>query len=308
MTKEPDNQLLKQQTVVLKGISYTVAVCFAIFTVFIYKALGEDSYMPYLFFLYVAGILLNLAGMKYHHKAMLAYKVMIYISYAMTIVFILYTGGFESPAVFILCTLPVGAFNTSRKQGKIWVAIALASFVILYFSQALGIPVKNVIPEEQRQLFLMAMVLFVFALITVFSVIFKYSSYNLYRAHMVASGQLDEKKKRLDHLVNLVNHTPVLMCVIDLNSLTFVEVNPYFKQELRYELVEVRGRKISDIVREETLPEKLKMQGNSLKDGQMISFECMVLYKTGIEKLFQWNAIAKRGKLYANAREIQTKK
>ena len=37
MTKEPDKQLLEQQTVVLKGIGYTVAVCFGIFSVFIYK-------------------------------------------------------------------------------------------------------------------------------------------------------------------------------------------------------------------------------------------------------------------------------
>lgn len=304
MAKEPDKHLLKQQTVVLKGISYTVAACFALFSIFIYKALGEGSYMPYLFFAYVAGLLLNLLALKYHHKAMFAYQMMIYISYAMTVIFILYTGGIASPAVFILCTLPIGAFNTSRKQGKIWVVIAFISFMVLYYSENLGIPVKNVIPEQHRELFYLAMILFIFSLITVFSIIFKYSSYNLYRAHNLASEQLDEKKKRLDNLINLVNHTPVLMCVIDLNSLSFIEVNPYFKQELRYELIEVRGRRISDIIREETLPPELKSGGAMLKEDQRISFECTVLYKTGIEKKYQWNAIVKRRKLYANAREI----
>lgn len=304
MAREPDPQLLKQQTVVLKGISYTVAVCFAIFAFIIYKALGEESYMPYLFSAYVAGLLLNLLALKLHHKAMLAYQVMIYISFIMTILFILYTGGIESPAVFILCTLPIGAFNTSRKQGKIWVGIALVSFVVLYFAEYFGIPVKNVIPEDYRHLFHFAMILFIFSLITVFSIIFKYSSYNLYRAHNLASEQLEEKKKRLDHLINLVNHTPVLMCVIDLSSLTFLEVNPYFKQELRYELVEVRGRKITDIIREESLPPELKKGGIIAKDDQRISFECVVMYKTGVEKPYHWSAIAKRGKLYANAREM----
>lgn len=304
MAKTPNQQLLKQQTVVLKGISYTVAVCFGIFAAFIYTAIGEKSYMPVLFFSYAAALVLNLLAMKYHHKAMLAYQIMIYISYAMTVAFILYTGGIESPAVFILCTMPIGAFNTSRKQGKIWTSIALASFIILYFSDTFGIPVQNVIPENYRHLFLFSMILFVFALITVFSIIFKYSSYNLYRAHNLASEQLNDKKKRLDNLINLVNHTPVLMCVIDLNTLSFVEVNPYFKQELRYELIEVRGRKISDIIREETLPPELKTKGIQLKEDQRISFECTVLYKTGTEKNYQWNAIAKRGRLYANAREI----
>ena len=304
MAKEPDKHLLQQQTVVLKGISYTVAVCFAIFSVFIYYALNEESYMPYMFFAYVVALLLNLLAMKYHHKAMLAYQIMIYISYAMTIAFVLHTGGLASPAVFILCTMPIGAFNTSRKQGKIWVGIALISIIILFYAENLGIPVRNIIPENHRHFFLLTMIISVFALITVFSIIFKYSSYNLYRAHNLASEQLEDKKRRLDNLINLVNHTPVLMCVIDLNILTFIEVNPYFKQELRYELVEVRGRKISDIIREETLPPELKTKGVPLKEDQRISFECTVLYKTGAEKNYQWNAIAKRGKLYANAREI----
>lgn len=304
MTKEPDKQLLKQQTVVLKGISYTVAACFAIFSIFIFNALGKESNVPFLFFAYVAGLLLNLLALKYHHKAMFAYQVMIYISYIMTVIFILYTGGLASPAVYILCTMPIGAFNTSRKQGKIWVGIALVTFFILFFSESFGIPIKNVIPEQQQELFHLAMVLFIFSLITVFSIIFKYSTYHLYRAHNLASEQLDEKKKRLDNLINLVNNTPVLMCVIDLGSLSFIEVNPYFKQELRYELVEVRGRKISDIIREETLPPELKIGGAMVKEDQRISFECTVLYKTGAEKSYQWNAIAKRGKLYANAREV----
>ncbi len=304
MAKGPDNKLLKQQTVVLKGVSYTVAVCFAIFSVFLYKALGEESNMSYLFFAYVGGLLLNLMALKFHNKAMVAYQVMIYISYAMTVVFILYTGGIESPAVFILCTLPIGAFNTSRKQGKIWVGIALVSFIVLYYSEFFGIPVNNVIPEQHRNIFHLSMILFIFSLITVFSIIFKYSSYNLYRAHSFASGQLEEKKKRLDNLINLVNHTPVLMCVIDLRSLTFIEVNPYFKQELRYELIEMRGRKISDIIKEESLPAELKTGGGKIAEDQRINFNCLVLYKTGEEKSYHWNAIAKRGKLYANAREM----
>ena len=50
----------------------------------------------------------------------------------------------QSPAVFILCTLPIGAFNTSRKQGKIWVGIALVSFIVLYYSEFFGIPASKV--------------------------------------------------------------------------------------------------------------------------------------------------------------------
>lgn len=304
MAREPDPQLLQQQTAVLKGISYTVVLCFAIFAFFIYLSLGKDSAMPYLFMAYVTALLLNLLALHYHQKTMIAYKILIYFSYLMTLIFIFYTGGLKSPAVFILCTLPIGAFNTSRKQGKIWVVIVLVTFFSLYYSKYLSIPITNVISEDLRDPFLISMIIFIFSLITVFSIIFKYSSYNLYRAHKLASEQLNEKKKRLDNLINLINHTPVLMCVIDLKSLTFIEVNPYFKQELRYELMEVRGRKISDIIKEETHPPELKSGVAILKEDQRISFECIVLYKTGAEKTYHWNAIAKKGKLYANAREI----
>ncbi|PCJ77856.1 MAG: hypothetical protein COA57_16510 [Flavobacteriales bacterium] len=299
-------EMFEQQVKVLIIISCIIVLFILSFTFFTYKVVPEESALISMCILYAAIILLSLFSLRFYQKAFHIYMLIIVVSFFMLIMLTLYTGGLYSPVVFILCTIPIGAYNTSRKQGKTWVAIILLAIIFLYKAESWEL-VRSIVPEDYHFAFLLGIVLFVFGLITIYSIILKNASYQAFRSYNMSSVELEEKTKRLDNLVMFFNRTPALMCVIDLQNLTFEEVNPHFKLELGYELIELRGQHISNVFIEKSVPAELNELKSDVKEGKRYSFVATLKSKTGKERPFDFNAVVQRKKLFATGWEIDTK-
>ena len=219
-----------------------------------------------------------------------------------------FTGGIVSPAIFVLTIFPIAAFSTSRKQGIYWSVIVLLSIMMIYGADSFSIPVKSIISAERQNIFFFVIALFTMALSITISYLVNRSTFDVHRAFDRDSKELEEKKKRLDNLVMLVNYSTDLMCVVDLQTLTFDEVNPMFNILLEYELSEVRGKKITDFINTDSLPAILTSDQVAIKDDQLIEFDSKIKSKYGKKIFFHWTAVAKDDKLYANAREVKMKK
>lgn len=300
-------ELLERQVLVIKIVSYSVALFFAIVLVIIY--LGYDIRHPLITisFGYTIALLTNVLLYRVHNKHFLTYQVLIILSYLEMIALICFTGGIVSPAIFVLSVFPIAAFSTSRKQGSYWSVLVLLSILILYGADNFSIPVKSIVSAERQNIFFLAVAFFAMALSITISYLVNRSTFAVHRAFNRDSSELEEKRKRLDNIIMLVNYSTDLMCVVDLQTLTFDEVNPMFNMLLEYELSEVRGKKITDFINADSLPAILTSDQDTIKDDQLIEFNSKITSKYGKEIFVHWTAIAKDGKLYANAREVKMK-
>jgi len=296
MTKPVFQDLVDQQIAVLRTTSILVICFMPSFLLALYYGFGITEKLPAIILSYVAIVLVNILLLFLHKNAVITYLVLITSTYAEIVGLTLVTGGILSPMVFILVILPVFAFYTSRKQGRFWFVVCFLSAVLLYNTNYFHIPVTNVVPDKYHALLLFIIVLFVTVLTSLYLNLVKQDVSRAHKSINTANKSLEEKSKRMENLILLVNYCTELMCVIDIKTLTFDEVNPVFKLLLGYELSLLRGEPVSKILKDEVLPLL-----SAATEDEVISFSSGVLCRNGEEKFFSWSAVAKNGKLYAYA-------
>ncbi len=201
--------------------------------------------------------------------------------------------------MFILISLPAFAFYTSRKQGKIWFVICSIAVLIIFQSDYFGIPISNIIPARFQNWILLFNILYVLILNSTYTLLSKREALKVHKSHSNLAVDLKGKSKRLENMVMLVNYSTELMCVIDVNNLTFDEVNPMFKLALGYELSELRDQHVRILLKDESIPFL-----SSAQEDQLVEFVSSVLCLGGEIRTYSWLAVAKNGKLYASARDI----
>jgi PAS domain S-box-containing protein len=296
MTKPLFKDLVEQQIAVLRATSLLVIVFMPCFLAGLYFGFGIKETLPVIIISFVAVVLVNLLLLQLHKMPPITYIVLISSTFIELIALTLTTGGLLSPFVFIVVILPVFAFYTSRKQGRIWFVICFIAVIVIYNLERFGLHATNVIPEKDHNPILFVVVLFVTVLTSLYLNLVKQ---DISRAHKLmnhGTKDLEEKTKRMENLIMLVNYSTELMCVIDSKGLTFDEVNPLFKITLGYELSELRGKPITTVLKENALP-KL----TAIAEDGVAYFSSMVKCRNGEEKMFNWSATAKNGKLYAYA-------
>jgi len=303
MAKPVFKELLDRQTAVTKIAGYLIAGFFGTVLAIIYSVFDVKGPLIIISAIFIIGIFANMVLFYLHKKIYLTYQILIVLSYLEIVVLICFTGGIDSPAVFILTIFPVAAFSTSQKQGTLWSIVALLTILILFKAGPLGIPVGKSLYGENLSLFSLAAVLFVLALTVVISFLVNRSTFAVHRAFDRDSKELAEKRKRLENLTTLLNYSTDLMCIIDLQTLIIEDLNPIFKVVLGYELSEVRGKEISRFIKKDKSTISLDSDLRSLKEDQVIEFDGKMICKDGAEKSFSWIGIAKNGKLHASARE-----
>jgi hypothetical protein len=265
----------------------------------LYGGFGIKERLPVVILPYILGVLANILLMPVHNKPYITYIVLISITFTELLALIMITGGIMSPILLIVIILPVFAFYTSRKQGKIWFVICFLAVLFVYNLNRFNIPVTDIISPQYHATMYFIVMLIVLVLTSVYLMLVKQDISRAHKSFGAAKKDLEEKNKSMENLIMLVNYSAELMCVIDQATLTFDEVNPVYKVLLGYELSELRGAKAGMILKDEVLP-KLSTMG----DDEVTSFDCKVLCRNGEEKVFNWLVTAKKGKLYTYGRNV----
>ena len=290
--------LLRQQINVMKAISY-LAIVFVSVLIILFKFLFDfTQFLPAIVFP-VFIVLLNVLLFPLHKKAYLMFFVLIFTLYIELMVIACITGGLYSPLLFILVMFPSFAFYTSKRQGKIWFFICLLSVFILYNANSFGITVSDIISYNFRTYLLLTTIIFSLILLSSYQLLVKQDAITAHKRHTENKLNLKEIAHRLENEEMLVNYCDELMCVINIEDLTFVQINSAFKILLGYELIELKGQPIGKIFKDDYLS-TLSREAES----QRLSFESEMLYKNGRVKLFKWIVKVKNGKLYAYGRNI----
>jgi hypothetical protein len=299
MSKSVFQDLLTQQINVLKAISYMVVAFMAAYLGLLYFVFNLSDSFLYIILPYIFGVIVNILLLPLHKKPYITYYALIIMTFSEVMTFIILTGGMASPFMFVLIGLPAFAFYTSRKQGKIWFVICSMAVLIVFKADYFGIPISNIIPEQYWNLVLLFNILYVLTLNSIYTLLTKREALKVHKSHNSMAVDLKGKSKRLENMVMLVNYSTELMCVIDMDDLTFDEVNPMFKLALGYELSELRDKHVGILLKDESLPLL-----SSAEEDQLLEFVSSVLCLNGEIRLYSWLVVAKSGKLYASARDV----
>ncbi len=298
MAKPVFEDLVKQQIAVLRSTSLTIVIFMPSLLLLLSSAFGIKEKLPAIIWPYVIGTLINILSLNLHKKAYITYVVLISLTLIEIIAFILVTGGIYSPVILILATLPGFAFYTSRKQGRIWFCICLLAILFIYNVNYFNIPVSQVVAEKYRAPFLFIILLLVLFLISTYMQLVKQDISKTHKSFNTASKDLEEKNIRMNYLLMLVNYSMELMCVIDMKTMTFDEVNPGFKVSLGYELSQLRGEPIKTLMKDDPSYTLL----SNIKEGDKLTFEGAMTCRNGEQKKISWQTVAKNGKFYTYGR------
>lgn len=291
--------LLTQQINVLKTITYLVVVFMSLYLGLLYYGFGLTETFHVIILPYILLLIINILLLPLHKKPYITYFALIIATFLDVIISVIYTGGLSSPFMFILIGLPAFAFYTSRRQGKMWFVICSLAVLVILQSDYFSIPISNNIPLKFHNILLTFNILFVLILNSSFSLLSKREAMKVHKSKSSLELDLRGKSKRLENMVMLVNYSTELMCVIDMQNLTFDELNPVFKLELGYELSELREQHVRILLKDEFIP-----MLSSAEEDQVVTFESPVLCLSGDIRIYSWIVVAKNGKLYASARDI----
>ena len=160
--------------------------------------------IPYVFLIFGILNLLNTFLYKYHKNLTLTYNIVSIMTLAGASVITLYSGGINSPFIFVLALIVVAGYVTTKSYGTIYLNLNLLIIVLIYSQSVADFSfVTNVVPENSRNLFALLSVLFsVYLLGGVFGKNLLHAHHNLYKT----KSELEEKIHEKETLIKEVHH------------------------------------------------------------------------------------------------------
>ncbi|WP_226979455.1 sensor histidine kinase [Zobellia roscoffensis] len=116
----------------------------------------------------------------------------------------LYSGGINSPFIFVLALIVVAGYVTTKAYGTLYLNLNILIIVLIYLQNVADFNfVKNAVPEDSKNLFALLSVLFsVYLLGGVFGKNLLQAHHNLYKT----KNELEEKIREKETLIKEVHH------------------------------------------------------------------------------------------------------
>ncbi|NNE77263.1 MAG: sensor histidine kinase [Pricia sp.] len=201
--KKLEERLRDKVRLVIK-VNYFTSIFSLIFSAVCYFILEITEVIPYIF---LGFGLLNLANtfLYYYHKSLtLTYNIVSIMTLAGASVITLYSGGINSPFIFILALIVVAGYVTTKAYGTLYLNLNLLIIILIYSQSIADFSfVTNVVPEQSENLFALLSVLFsVYLLGGVFGKNLLHAHHNLYKT----KSELEDKIHEKETLIKEVHH------------------------------------------------------------------------------------------------------
>ncbi|MDB2606357.1 sensor histidine kinase [Zobellia sp.] len=202
-SKELENRLKNKVKLVLK-VNYYSSVFSLIFALLCFSLLDIKEVIPYIFLAFGILNLINTLLYKYHRNLELTYNIVSMMTLASASVITLYSGGINSPFIFVLALIVVAGYVTTRAYGTLYLNLNILIIFLIYLQSIADYSfVKNVIPDSSQNLFALFSVLFsVYLLGGVFGKNLLHAHHNLYKT----KNELEEKIREKETLIKEVHH------------------------------------------------------------------------------------------------------
>lgn len=156
-----DQERLKNKIKLVLRVNYVSSILAILFSMVCLFALNITQIIPYAFLIFGVLNLANTWAFKYHKTLTVTYNISSIMALISTLIITLYSGGINSPFIFILALIVFAGYVTTREYGQVYLNL-IFFLIILVYSQS--IPefnfTFNAIEPKSQNLFSLFSVLF----------------------------------------------------------------------------------------------------------------------------------------------------
>jgi two-component sensor histidine kinase len=189
-------------------VNYFTSAFSLVFCCICLFVLDIKEVIPWVFLGFGILNLINTILYYYHKNLTLTYNIVSIMTLSGASVITLYSGGINSPFIFVLALIVVAGYVTTKKYGSLYLNLNLLIIVLIYSQSIADFSfLTNVIPEKSKDVFALLSVLFsVYLIGGVFGKNLLNAHHTLYKTKSQLEGKINEKETLLKEVHHRVKN------------------------------------------------------------------------------------------------------
>ncbi|AYN68672.1 sensor histidine kinase [Euzebyella marina] len=195
---------LGNKTDLLLKFNYASSILSFVLGVICTFFINVEGTIPFIFFWYTGLNLLNVLLFKYHRNLTVMAIFTSILSWVSTVVISLFSGGIESPFIFVLAIIVLAGYVSTRLFGKVYMYVILSSILIIFFlGHFYPEHFRTEIPIASKEIFSLISLLFAVYLL---GYIFGKNLLETHRSLFLSKEEIEIKIKEKENLLSEVHH------------------------------------------------------------------------------------------------------